>query len=116
MIDLGHDLSDDTIFWPGGESFNLCMHTHGSGDTFYAAGSISCAEHGGTHVDAPWHFNESGCTVDHIPLEAALFAPCRVVMAQPGCNVEVGDVVTHEEFYGTILPGSIVLCNTGWAS
>ena len=81
-IDLGYDISDQTIFWPGGEGFNLCMFKEGSSDhthnNFYAAGSFTCAEHGGTHIDAPFHFHEQGDTVDMIKLKN-LFGPCRVI-------------------------------------
>jgi len=49
-IDLGYSLSTDTIFWPGGDGFQLCMNcaTVDDGVTSYdyAAGVLTCAEHG----------------------------------------------------------------------
>lgn len=46
--DLSYPLGSDTIFWPGGESFKLCMGCSEDPVTkdFYAAGVITCAEHG----------------------------------------------------------------------
>lgn len=47
-IDLSYPLGKDTIYWPSDElGFQLCMNCSGSNqdDSFYAAGSFSCAEH-----------------------------------------------------------------------
>lgn len=51
---------------------------------FYSAGVITCAEHGGTHVDAPYHFSEHGATVDLLPLKD-LVAPCRLIDISSKC-------------------------------
>lgn len=122
-IDLSYAFDDATIFWPGGEKFKLCMEcsvnpTHGY---HYAAGVFSCAEHGGTHVDAPFHFARDGITVDHIPI-ANLIAPCAVVdisdkcsFANPSYVLTVEDIANHERNFGGIAENSIVLVRTGWA-
>jgi kynurenine formamidase len=90
---------------------------------FYAAGRISCAEHGGTHVDAPYHYSEHGATVDLLPLKD-LIAPCRLIDITAQCAVEEqgqhytlqpADILEHEAICGTLEPGTIVLIRTGWA-
>lgn len=119
IVDLSWDLNRETIFWPGGEGFELCMKTHKDGDSFYAAGTFSCAEHGGTHVDAPFHFNESGSTVDQITLPQ-LVAPARVIDICQKCEddsnyqLSVGDIEENESQFGRISKGSVVLIRTGW--
>jgi kynurenine formamidase len=131
-IDLGYSLSNQTIFWPSDESggFSLCLSCTpdakspiNPNDTyFYSAGTFSCAEHGGTHVDAPFHFAADGATVDLLPLNH-LIAPCRVIDIESLCSVESGkdytlsvrDIEEHEITYGTITSGSIVLVRTGWS-
>ncbi len=47
-VDLGYDLNDSTIIWPGSETFQLCMRSQYNEelDRFYAAGSFTCTEHG----------------------------------------------------------------------
>jgi hypothetical protein len=52
-IDLSWNYDKTTIYWPGGESFQLCMQciTDSSTGDHYAAGTFTSAEHGGTHVD-----------------------------------------------------------------
>lgn len=124
-IDLSHAFDDTTIFWPGGEKFKLCMQcsvnpTYGY---HYAAGVFSCAEHGGTHVDAPFHFASDGITVDLIPI-ANLIAPCAVIDISSKCTIDnhpsyelsVEDILQHERDHGVIAENSIVLVRTGWAN
>lgn len=117
-VDLGHELNSDTVFWPGGEGLNLCRHREGeSGGThnsFYASGSFSCAEHGGTHVDAPYHFYEHGATVERLELEQ-LIGVARVVCTHRS-DVTPDVILQHEAEHGALPAGCILLCNTGWAT
>jgi len=120
-IDLGHPLDSSSIFWPGGEGFKLCMTTCGGNQTgdFYAAGNFSCSEHGGTHIDAPWHFNETGATVEQLSLRE-LVAKVRVVSTAGNFDVPeslngtVESIIAHEAAHGPIPAGCIVLFCTGW--
>lgn len=122
-VDLSYPMNDSAIFWPGGEKFKLCMECsvspqHGYD---YAAGVFSCAEHGGTHVDAPFHFAKDGITVDMIPL-SDLISECRVIditskcsLINPNYALSVEDILLHETAHGPIKPGTIVLIRTGWS-
>ena len=69
-IDLSHDFSSETVYWPTAEPF--AIDTVFAGPTeqgfYYSAYSFCAAEHGGTHIDAPIHFADGGRTVDEIPL------------------------------------------------
>ena len=79
--------TQDTIFWPGGnEKFNLCMNCVETESSFYSAGTFTTAEHGGTHVDAPYHFSKSGKTVEQLRLKD-LIAPCFVIDVRTKCNL-----------------------------
>lgn len=123
-IDLSYPLNDKTIFWPGGEKFKLCMECSVNTEYGYdyAAGSFSCAEHGGTHVDAPFHFAKDGKTVDLLELDT-LIAPCNVIDISGKCDkfgnenycLSLDDVEEYERNYGEISSGSIVLVRTGWS-
>ena len=70
-VDLSHDFSAETIYWPTAHGFELESEHKGMtpGGYFYAANRYSASEHGGTHIDAPIHFAEGHPTVDQIPLE-----------------------------------------------
>jgi len=55
-IDLSHDYSDQTVFWPRPRI--QAGQGRGWRDRagYYAANNFSTSEHGGTHIDAPVHF------------------------------------------------------------
>ncbi|MEE8298361.1 MAG: cyclase family protein [Thermodesulfobacteriota bacterium] len=121
-IDLTHDFSSDTVYWPTAEGFEL--ETVFEGETekgyFFYANNYKGAEHGGTHIDAPIHFSEGKQTVDEIPLEK-LIGPAVVIdvtqkaLSDPDYQVGVKDFTDWESKNGLIPDGSIVLLNTGYA-
>ena len=151
-IDLGHTLDAETIFWPGGEGFSLCMtcikidsgkiqttitttnsnsdptsvysetNTNNSDvESFYSAGVIKCSEHGGTHVDTPFHFCSTGKTVNLIPLRdlmgcARVIDVMKSVESNRDYILSPDDILSYERLIGKELSkGDIVLIKTGWA-
>ena len=81
IVDLSHAYGAGTLYWPTSTSkFKLVQESSGrtDGGYFYAAGTLSTPEHGGTHLDAPHHFSEAGRTTEQIPLEQ-LVAPAVVI-------------------------------------
>ena len=121
IVDLTHPFSDETVYWPTAERFQLQVESAGTtdGGYYYAANSFRAAEHGGTHVDAPVHFAEGKATVDEIPL-ARLMAPGVVVDVSGKVRdhrdyqVTVGDLTAWEERNGPLAAGVILLLRTGW--
>ena len=70
IVDLSYAYDDTTIFWPTEEGFKL-EREHGEVTDkgyYYAANKFCTPEHGGTHIDAPLHFNATGKSVDALPL------------------------------------------------
>ena len=121
-IDLTHDFSEDTVYWPTAEGFELEEVFEGNTDKgyYYAANKYTAAEHGGTHIDSPIHFAEGKQTVDEIPLER-LIGPAVVIdvtqkaLSDPDYQIGVKDFTDWEAKNGPIPEGSIVLLNTGYA-
>jgi kynurenine formamidase len=121
LIDLTHPFDAETIYWPTEEGFKLIPEAAGVTDEgyYYAANRFICAEHGGTHIDAPRHFAENGQTVDELPLER-LVGPAVCVdvsdkcAADPDYQVTVEDFQSWELFGGTSLEDQIVLIYTGY--
>ena len=117
-IDLSHEYSDQTVFWPTAEAFKL--DTVADGVTpqgyYYAANNFSTSEHGGTHIDAPLHFAKGHRSVDQIPLDQ-LIGPTVVVDVTTACAHEPDYRVTIEDFTGwersngEIPAGAIVFTN-----
>jgi len=121
-IDLSHDYSDQTVFWPTAESFKLDKVADGVTQQgyYYAANNFSTSEHGGTHIDAPVHFAKGHWSVDQIPLEQLIGAAVVVDVTaacanQPDYRVTTGDFTAWERSNGEIPAGTIVLIRTGYS-
>ena len=123
IVDLSHAYGPSTVFWPTSPTkFTLEKLASGKteGGYFYAANTFCTPEHGGTHLDAPRHFNEAGQAAEQIPLEK-LIGPAVVidVTAKASANRDYlatrDDVLAFEKTNGQIAPGTIVLLRTGWS-
>ena len=121
-VDLTHDLSSESIFWPTGDTFELKKTADGitGKGYYYASNSYSGAEHGGTHIDAPVHFAQGHWTVDQIPLDSLIGNALVVDVSQAAAanadyQVSVADFSAWEGTHGAIAPGSIVLIRTDFA-
>jgi kynurenine formamidase len=123
IVDLSHAYGASTIYWPTSPT-KFTLETLAAGKTeagyFYAANSLCTPEHGGTHLDAPIHFSESGYTTDKVPLEQ-LVAPAVVIdvaaraSADRDYRLTLEDLLASERTHGRIARGSIVLLRTGWS-
>jgi kynurenine formamidase len=123
IVDLSHSYGPSTVYWPTSPT-KFTLETLSSGMTeggyFYSANSFSTPEHGGTHLDAPIHFSQTGRTADRIPLEQ-LIAPAVVIdvtskaSADRDYRLTADDVRQFEKTNGAITPGTIVLLRTGWS-
>ena len=118
-IDLSYAFSEETIYWPTEDGFRLDELAYGETEAgyFYSSYRISTAEHGGTHLDAPFHFSRDGMSTEEIPLDR-LIAPAVVVdvsaRATPDYRIDVADLEGWERAHGRIPDGAILLLRTGW--
>src|SRR5438046_412873 len=115
-IDLTHEFSKETLYWPTAESFTLETEFHGQTPKgyFYAANRYRASEHGGTHIDAPIHFAEGHKTVDQLPLDQLAGAAVVVdvsAKAQKDADyqITVADLKAWEGKHGQIPNGAIDL-------
>lgn len=100
-----------------------------------AANRVSMSEHTGTHVDAPFHFDPDGLTVDRLPVDALLLRPFRkydltaddhqageviglehlkAAEARGGFSLQAGDVAILEVGWDRQLPGGAAGREPGW--
>lgn len=123
LVDLTHAFSKDTVYWPTAPSrFEKTTIFEGAREDgmFYSAFAIATPEHGGTHMDAPYHFDRNGDHAADVPLER-LIAPAVVIdvsekaAADPLYRLTAKDVLAFEEAHGKIAAGTIVLLRTGWS-
>ncbi|HSR51478.1 MAG TPA: cyclase family protein [Acidobacteriota bacterium] len=119
--DLSYPFNDETIYWPTAEGFQLHKGPEGVTEKgyFYNANTFEGAEHGGTHLDAPYHFYQDSYKVGEVPVQQFL-GPALVVdiSNQVAENrdylVTVEDLESWEEAHGAIEEGAIVLLHTGF--
>jgi kynurenine formamidase len=122
-VDLSHDFSTETIYWPTAKPFALEVVSaqRTPAGYYYAANNFSAAEHGGTHLDAPVHFAEGKHTADQIPL-GRLIGPAVVIDVTAGADanadyrVDVAALEEWERAHTRIPDSTIVLVRTGWSA
>ncbi len=122
-IDLSHDFSSETVYWPTAKAFALEVVSaeQTPGGYYYAANNFSAAEHGGTHLDSPIHFAEGKHTSDQVPLDR-LIGPAVVIdvteraEADRDYQLDLTALDAWEAEHGRIGEGSITLVRTGWSS
>ena len=123
VVDLTHEYSDQTIYWPTEQGFELEEEFGGITEKgyYYAAKKFTAPEHGGTHMDAPIHFAQDGKTIEKIPIEK-LIAPCIVVDVSQKTHQDYNYQITQKDFEdwekvnGEIPNNCIVFLRTGWSN
>jgi kynurenine formamidase len=89
--------------------------THG-----VASNTWEMSEHSGSHVDAPFHFDPRGATVEDLPLDALFFKPfkkfdLKPFDPQPGEPVTLGQLMEAAARGGfTLEDGDVALLDFGW--
>lgn len=85
-----------------------------------AANRIALAEHTGTHVDAPFHFDRDGATIDQVAPDALLLRPYKKfdLSAQEPAPGELVDAAALEAAARrggfTLEAGDVAIIEMGW--
>lgn len=113
IIDLSQDIDVNTQVFPGSPNVNLLkwsnFETHQ-----YVSEAIFCSTHVGTHIDAPFHFNKNGITVEKIPVERLVIDnDIKVIKVDKADNasIEIHDLDNHD-----INANDTILINTDWSN
>ncbi|MFQ5751003.1 MAG: cyclase family protein, partial [bacterium] len=121
IVDLTHSYDENAVFWPTAKEFHLEPVSAGMTEKgyYYTANNFSAAEHGGTHIDAPIHFNKNGKTLEALPLEQVIGKGVVIDVtekctADRDYQVQVEDFTAWEQKHGTQLNDVIVLLRTGF--
>ncbi|MBD0368833.1 MAG: cyclase family protein [Flavisolibacter sp.] len=122
-IDLTYSFSNETLYWPTAETFKLDTAFEGitPGGFYYSAFNFRAAEHGGTHLDAPFHFARGKWATDQIPLDnltgnAVIIDVSAKALKNADYQISVDDLTTWEKANGTIPDNAIVLFRTGYGA
>ncbi len=121
LVDLTYVFEAATVYWPTEPSLVHEFEHYGitSGGYFYSSAKVAAPEHGGTHMDAPIHFNKQGMTVDEVPL-SAMVGPAVVIdfssraAQNPDAVLGADDIERWEAAHGQVPEGAIVVARSGW--
>lgn len=91
--DVTVPLSGSLPTFPGDPPFGLEWAHRIADGRPYNVSRLVMGSHSGTHVDAPFHFEAGGATVDALPLEI-LIGPARVVEVRSRARIDRSDLVS----------------------
>ena len=114
VVDLSLVVNAATQTYPGDPEPRFEVHSTIERDGFNLL-SVSMGSQTGTHVDAPYHFDESAPKLDELPLER--FAGRGVIV--DARNLGPRGRITWEHVAPVVdqlEPGVIVLLHTGWSA
>ncbi len=69
MIDVTRELRDGHPTWPGDAPLEIRVNGRIAEGSSVNVGSLSGSLHVGTHVDAPWHYDDDGVRLGGLDLE-----------------------------------------------
>lgn len=113
VVDLSHSINASTQVYPGDPAPELKVHSTIEKDGFNLL-SIAMGSQTGTHVDAPFHFDQDTERIDQLPLER--FIGRGVLLGATG--LEPRTEISWEHIQAdakSMAPGDIALIHTGWS-
>ncbi len=113
VVDLSVVVGPGTQVYPGDPVASLRVHSTIARDGFNLL-SVEMGSQTGTHVDAPFHFDETAAKIDELPLERFI-GPGVIVDAR---GIGPRGRITWEYIAPVadqLRPGSVVLLFTGWS-
>ena len=101
IFDISLSISPDLPVWPDDPPIELELIESMEAGAHANVSRLSAGVHTGTHVDAPHHFLNDGCTIEQLPLDV-LTGPCYVIQLPDGV-----ETITAEALDGMSLPANI---------
>ena len=91
IIDISLPLETRLAVWPGDTEFDYKLMWKRSAGATVNVGAVRMSTHCGTHIDAPFHFDEDGQKVDELPL-ATFVGKAILIHARGRQNISRGDL------------------------
>ncbi|KAK4874805.1 hypothetical protein RN001_014165 [Aquatica leii] len=121
-FDLTWPFNHKTPSWAGSQQFTFTKikAEYNSKGQWYAANEFAVAEHAGTHLDAPYHFDADGWKVGDIPLENLHGNGIKIDLSNEtkihgnAATLLPKHLIEWEEKHGPIPQNSIVLVYFNW--
>lgn len=114
VVDLSVTLSSATQVYPGDPVVSLTPHSTVARDGFNLL-AVTMGSQSGTHVDAPFHFDDDTPRIDAVPLERFVGEGVIVDARDAGAR---GRITTAHiaPVLDRLQAGRIVLLRTGWSA
>ena len=113
IVDLSVVVNANTQVYPGDPVPRFDPHSTVERDGFNLL-SVSMGSQTGTHVDAPYHFDDAAPKLDELPLERFVGTGVVVDARAAGARGRIGWQY-FRGFETDLVPGTIVLLHTGWS-
>jgi arylformamidase len=91
LFDITLTLRDALPCWPGDTPFRFALAWSKAEGATVNVGQVSTSIHIGTHVDAPFHFDDEGATIDALNLDPFL-GPVLVVDVRGRAVIRIEDL------------------------
>ncbi|WP_217589751.1 arylformamidase [Lentibacillus saliphilus] len=110
-IDISQPLSNDIAHWPGDTPFHYETTYSKSHTGSVNIGQITTSLHCGTHVDAPFHFDNDGATIDQLDINLYIGRAKVIDVSQydpitPDALTEVDLSCVERVLFRTALPNN----------
>lgn len=113
VVDLSVPVTESTQVYPGDPTVAFAPYATIAADGFNLL-SVRMGSQSGTHVDAPYHFDDSTPRIDELPLER--FVGEGVIVDARGLAARGRITVDHlAPVLEKLEPGRIVLLRTDWS-
>lgn len=77
LYDVSLPISDELPVWPGDPGISMTLSSSLARGGTANVTRLTMGVHTGTHIDAPYHFEPGGISIDRVSLDV-LMGPCRV--------------------------------------
>lgn len=113
LVDLSVPVGPGTVVYPGDPAPELRVHSTVARDGFNLL-DVHIGSQSGTHVDAPYHFEDDALRIDQVPLERFLGPAVVVDATGVGARGRIGwELIARVA--DRLGEGVVVLLHTGWS-
>ena len=114
LLDLTLTISENIPTFPGSPQPSFVQDKNVENDG-YNSELLFLSSHTGTHLDAPYHFQEKGKKIHEISLKRLVSSAILVKLRKKGDQpITKTDIQKFEKKHGKIPSGSTVIFWTGW--
>lgn len=102
IYDISMDLNAQTPEWPGDRPFEYGLSVTQEESGSVNVGELKTSTHIGTHIDAPFHYDELGLKIEELPLDVYL-STAQVIDVQGKDSITKDDLPELQEGVVTVL-------------